>query len=93
MIELATLPEPERRRREIERFRGMASSRPDDPKLQMHLAELLLAEGRVDEAVSEFRKLLTMNADSRIWEQAGQALSRAGQHELARQFIQRARQR
>jgi len=93
MIELATLPERERRQHEIERFRGMASSRPDDPKLQLHLAELLLADGQVEEAAGEFRKLLTMNADSRIWEQAGQALARAGQHALAREFFQRAQQR
>ncbi|MEK7409731.1 MAG: tetratricopeptide repeat protein [Acidobacteriota bacterium] len=90
MIELATLPEAERRTREIARFRGMASSRPDDPKLQMHLAELLMADGRTNEAAGEFRKLLAMNADSGIWEEAGKSLLRFEQHELAREFLARA---
>jgi len=93
MIELAVMPEPERRKREIERFRVMAASRPDDPKLQMHLAELLLADGQVEAAIGGFRKLLTLNADSRIWEQAGQTLTRAGQHALAQEFLKRAAQR
>lgn len=92
MIELAALPEPERRKREIERFRVMAASRPDDPKLQLHLAELLLADGKVEEALKEFRELLTLNADRQIWETAGQALVRAGQHGLAQEFLKRARQ-
>ncbi len=93
MIELATLPEPERRKRELERFRAMAASRPDDPKLQLHLAELLLDDGKVEEALGEFRKLLAMNAESQIWEQAGKALAGAGQYALAREFLERARQR
>ena len=49
MIESATLSAAERRAREIERFRVMARSRPDDPVLQLNLASLLLADGRLDD--------------------------------------------
>lgn len=90
MIELATLPEPERRKREIERFRRMAASRPDDPKLQLHLAELLLASGRLEEALAEFGKLLEMNADGETLEAAGRSLLRAEQYAHARKFLERA---
>lgn len=90
MIELATLPEAERRRREIERFRAMAASRPDDPKLQLHLAELILADGRTEEALEEFRKLLELNAEAELLEQAGRSLLQAEQPVAARPFLQRA---
>ncbi len=90
MIELATLPEPERRAREIERFRRMAAARPDDPKLQLHLAELLLADGRTEEGLAEFHKLLEMNADSETLEAAGRALVRSDQYRAARAFLERA---
>jgi tetratricopeptide (TPR) repeat protein len=90
MIELATLPEAERRRREIERFRAMAASRPDDPKLQLHLAELILADGRTEEARKEFLTLLELNAEAELIEQAGRALLRAEQPEAARPFLERA---
>ena len=90
MIELATLPSAERTRREIERLRQDARTHPSDPELQLSLASLLLADGRTDEAAAEFRELLTLNADSRIWERAGQSLLAAGQYALARDFLQRA---
>jgi len=90
MIEAATLPAAERRERQIERLRQDSRSHPDDPELQLHLARLLLDDGRVEEAVAEFRDLLTRNAESRIWEQAGAALLRAEQYELAREFLSRA---
>ncbi len=90
MIELATLSEPERRKREIERFRRMSASRPDDAKLQLHLASLLLADGKEDEALGEFRKLLAMNADSETWEEAGRVLLRAEQYAAAGEFLERA---
>ena len=90
MIELATLPEGEQRRREIERFRRLANSRPDDPVLHMHLAGLLMADGRVEEAEIKFRELLNMNTDSRLCEEAGRSLVRAGQYALAGEFLRRA---
>ncbi|MEZ5356117.1 MAG: tetratricopeptide repeat protein [Bryobacteraceae bacterium] len=90
MIELATLPEPERRAREIERFRALARSRPDDPTLEMNYASLLLADGQVKEALAEHRRLLTLNGDATIWAAAGRALLEAGQYELAREFLERA---
>jgi tetratricopeptide (TPR) repeat protein len=90
MIELATMPAAERTKREVERLRQDAHSHPGDPELQLHLALLLLADGRVEEATGEFRTLLTMNADARIWAEAGAPLVRAGQYELARDFLKRA---
>jgi len=90
MIELATFSSAERTRREIERLRQDARNHPSDPELQLSLARLLLAAGRADEAAVEFRELLTRNADSRIWEQAGESLLHTGQYELARAFLQRA---
>lgn len=90
MIELASLPPAERRRREIERFREMSDSRPDEAEFQLHLADLLLADGRTEEAVVEFRDLLTKNANSEIREKAGKSLLLAEQYELAREFLERA---
>jgi tetratricopeptide (TPR) repeat protein len=90
MIELATLPAAERTEREIRRLREDAHSHPGDPDLQLHLALLLLADRRVEEAAAEFRTLLAMNADSRIWTEAGTSLVRAEQYVLAREFLERA---
>ncbi len=90
MIESATLAEPQRRLREIERFRRLASARPDDPLLQLNLAKLLLGDGRADEATAEFRRLLSQNAEPALWEQAGHLLVQARHYELAREFLLRA---
>jgi tetratricopeptide (TPR) repeat protein len=91
MIELATLDPAGRRAREIERFRSMARSRPDDPLLQLHLAGLLLADGQTSEALREYKALLKMNGNTSIWEQAGRALLQAGEREAAQPFLERAR--
>ena len=90
MIELATLPQAERTERQIERLSRDARAHPGDAELQLRLASLLLAGGKREEAAAAFRELLTRNADSSIWEQAGAALVRAEQYELARDFLQRA---
>jgi len=90
MIELATLPVAERTPREIKRLRQDARSHPGDPELQLRLALLLLADGQSEEAAGEFRTLLTMNADSRIWAEGGAALVGAEQYALAREFLERA---
>lgn len=90
MIELAVLDPSGRRAREIERFRAMARSRPDDPLLQLHLAELLLADGQTTEALREYRVLLAANGDTALWSQAGRALFDAAEYEAARPFLARA---
>jgi len=90
MIGLATLPETERRNREVERLRRLAKSRPDDPTLQRNLAELLLSGGQVEEAEKEFDRLLAMNVDAQTVEECGRVLARAGRYSLARRFFERA---
>jgi tetratricopeptide (TPR) repeat protein len=90
MIELATLDPAGRRAREIERFRSMARSRPDDPLLQLHLAGLLLADGQAREALLEYKTLAALNGDTAIWAQAGRALLQAGEYDAARPFLKRA---
>ena len=90
MIELAGLPTEERRRRQIDRFRRLAQSRPDDPGLRLHLAEVLLADGRSKEAATEFRSLLASNAPSETKQRAGQSLLHEGIYELARDFLEAA---
>jgi tetratricopeptide (TPR) repeat protein len=90
MIELATLPVAERTAREIRRLREDARSHSGDPELQLRLALLLLVDGQSEEAAAEFRTLLTMNADSRIWAEGGAALVGAEQYTLAREFLERA---
>jgi tetratricopeptide (TPR) repeat protein len=90
MIQSATLSAAERTSREIDRFRELAATHPDEAEYQLHLAGLLLANGRVEEAVREYRKLLAGNAEARIWEEAGRALVRAEQYELGREFLERA---
>lgn len=90
MIELATVSSAERIARQVERLKHDALAHPGDPELQLHLANLLLGTGRVEEAKIEFRELLTRNANSRIWEQAGAVLLQAQHHDLAREFLRRA---
>jgi tetratricopeptide (TPR) repeat protein len=90
MIESATLAPAERSKREIERLRHDAGTHPDDPELQLRLASLLLTEGSVEQAALEFRTLLTRNAESRIWQQAGSFLLGFEQYPLAKEFLQRA---
>jgi tetratricopeptide (TPR) repeat protein len=90
MIELATLPAAERTEREIKRLRQDARSHPGDPELQLRLALLLLVDGQSEEAAGEFRTLLTLNADSHIFAEAGAALVGAEHYALAREFLERA---
>lgn len=90
MIESASLSPAERSKREIERLRKDAGAHQDDPELQLRLASLLLADGRVEEAEVEFRVLLTRNAESRIWQQAGSYLLNFEQYRLAREFLELA---
>lgn len=90
MIALATMPEAERRRREIERLRRDAQNHPGNPELQLHLAGLLLADGQTAQATAAYGELLTRNADAAMWQRAGRTLSAAGEHELARTFLERA---
>ena len=51
---------------------------------------LLLADGQKDEALREFRRLLELNANGRIWEESGSLLLSSGEYALARDFLQRA---
>jgi tetratricopeptide (TPR) repeat protein len=90
MIESASLAPAERSKREIERLRRDADTHPDDPELQLRLGSLLLTEGSVEQAAVEFRSLLTRNAESRIWQQAGSFLLGFEQYALAKEFLQRA---
>jgi tetratricopeptide (TPR) repeat protein len=90
MIESASLPPAERNQREIERLRKAAADHQDDPELQLRLASLLLAAGRVEEAENEFRVLLTRNAETRTWQQAGSYLLGFERYQLAREFLERA---
>ena len=90
MIESAGLPAAERNKREIERLRSDSTAHPDDPELELRLASLLLADGRVEESDVEFRLLLTRNAQNRTWEQAGSFLLGFERYALAREFLERA---
>jgi len=90
MIELASLSAADRRKRQIDRFRRMSDSRPDDPELQLHLADLLLADGRISDALREFGDLLIKNVDSETRERAGKSLLGAEQYQLAREFLEPA---
>ncbi len=90
MMELATLAAPEQREREIERFRRDAREHPERPDYQLHLASLLLADGKKEESFREFHRLLQLNADSKVWEDAGSLLLSLKEYALAREFFQRA---
>ena len=89
MIESATLSSAERTRRQIERLRQDAKAHPDDPELQLNFASLLLADGRIEESSKEFHVLLSKNAESRVWEEAGRFLLQFEQYPLAREFLAR----
>ncbi|MFN7939945.1 MAG: tetratricopeptide repeat protein [Bryobacteraceae bacterium] len=90
MIDLAVMDPAGRRARELERFRTMAASRPDDPLLQLHLAGLLLDDGQTDAAVLAYKSLEAMNGDAAIWVQAAGRLHEAGRSDVARSFYVRA---
>lgn len=90
MIELATLPAAEIARRQIERLARQAGEHPNQPELQLKLAQLLLAEGRSEESQAAFFELQSRNAGAAIWEEAGQTLLRAGRAQLAIPFLERA---
>jgi tetratricopeptide (TPR) repeat protein len=90
MIESATLPPAERMRRQIERLRGDARAHPDDPELQLHLAELLLTDGQAQDASAEFHVLLARNAGKQIWREAGTFLLGFEQYRLASDFLKKA---
>ncbi len=90
MIESVSLPASERTKREIDRLRRDAQAHPDDPELQLHLAGLLLADGKVQEASTEFRILLERNSEKQVWQQAGRLLLGFEQYQLAREFLERA---
>jgi tetratricopeptide (TPR) repeat protein len=90
MIEMAALSAQEQRKREIDRFRRDARDNPDRSDYQMHLANLLLADGKKEEAIGEYRVLLGLNAGAKVWEQAGSFLLAAKEYALAREFLQRA---
>jgi tetratricopeptide (TPR) repeat protein len=90
MFELATMSPEQRMQLQIRRLREDARTHPSDPELSLHLAGLLLANGQTEEALAVYGDLLTRNADSSIWERAGKSLARAGQYQMARDFLKRA---
>jgi tetratricopeptide (TPR) repeat protein len=90
MMELATLAAPEQREREIERFRRDAREHPERPDYQLHLACLLWADQRKEEALREFQVLKGLNANSQVWEDAGTFLLGSKEYGLAREFLERA---
>ncbi len=90
MIELATLPAAERRARQIERFQTMAAARPDDALLRLHLASLLLTDGREAEATRQFASLLEANPDEATLVEAGRVLLDARRYEWALPFLEKA---
>jgi len=90
MIDLAVMDPAGQRTRELERFRAMAASRPDDPLLQANLAALLLDDGQTEAALQAYKTLAAMNASSEIWVKAAARLWEAGRHQEAGSFYQRA---
>ncbi len=90
MIALATMPAAEQARIQIARLRKDAAAYPSQPEMQLRLAQLLLFEGRRDEASEAFRELESRNADESIWWEAGSALYDAGDYKQAAVFLRRA---
>lgn len=91
MIELATLPDAQRRAREIDRLTALARTRPDDALLHLHLAILLLADGREEAAREHFRQLEGLNtADESTVARAARVLLEAGRYDWALPFLARS---
>ena len=90
IIDLATLTPREQRELAIAHFRREARDHPDHPEFQLHLSSLLLADGRKEEALQEFRVLLKLNSSGKVREDAGSVLLSSGDYELAREFLQLA---
>jgi tetratricopeptide (TPR) repeat protein len=90
MIESATIPEPERLRREIDRLRADLEAHPGDVEIRLHLAGLLLAGRHREEAEGEFKAALERGIDSRLAHRTGKALLNAREYGLSQKFLQKA---
>jgi Flp pilus assembly protein TadD len=90
MLQLATLPPARAAEREIERLQASVQDHPDDGELKLHLAELLLANDRKDEAKTAFASLADGRIDHRMNKRAGLSLLRNGEYALAEPFLRRA---
>jgi tetratricopeptide (TPR) repeat protein len=90
MIEAASLSSAERSKQVVEQLTQHARTHPIDAEIRLSLASALLSTGRLGEALSVFRELLTANPQADLLEKAGVTFLRFDQFVLARQFVERA---
>ncbi|MFZ0591486.1 MAG: tetratricopeptide repeat protein [Bryobacteraceae bacterium] len=90
IIETASLTPSERSRRTCEQLRQRIHDHPNDASLRLDLGTLLLADGKLDEAVPVFHDLLAMKPADTVSYRAGTVLLSFEQYALARDFLARS---
>lgn len=90
VVETASLTPSERSRRTCEQLRQRIHDHPNDASLRLDLGTLLLADGKLDEAVPVLHELLAMKPAVAVSYQAGAVLLNFEQYALARDFLARS---
>ena len=76
-----------------ERFRrnlaNAVATNPSDPELRVQMGALLLNDGKIEEALVEFRQVLALSPDAQALKDGVVALMQHKQYALAREFLTR----
>lgn len=86
VFQFLMLSAPEQQARRIANLQD-ANRAKRDPELKLQLGQVLLAAGKMEEAEGVFRELLSMGPDAKSAAQAGKALLRCHEYELAAAFL------
>lgn len=74
----------------MENLQRMITTRPDDPTLRVQLGKSLLREGKTEEAMDSFRRVLKLTSNPEMLATCGKALISSGQYAPAREFLEPA---
>jgi tetratricopeptide (TPR) repeat protein len=87
VLELLNLPPEEFNKRYEANLRSALTARSGDPEVRGKLARFLLARGRRDEALAEYRRVLADSPPNAVAVECGHTLVEAGEFDLAKQFL------
>jgi len=87
VLELLNLPPEEFNKRYEANLRSALTARSGDPEVRGKLARFLLARGRRDEALAEYRRVLADSPPAAVAVECGHTLVEAGEFDLAKQFL------
>jgi tetratricopeptide (TPR) repeat protein len=86
LIDFLSLPPAEQRARYRAGVERTVQARPDDVEAQLRYLEILLDDGKVEEAAATSRKIVSLKPSPAIRSEATQILLKAKQPELAKLF-------